>query len=196
MVVNVAMRVPDISLNRVTAADVDELIAYELRNVEFHRPTSPIRDGGDESMPQRRERIRASISSPGRIAYVVRDAPSGGVVGTIALSNITRAAWLNATMGYSTDERWIKQGIASEAARRIVRAAFDEHGLHRIEAGTMVDNFASQKVLENAGFERIGISRYHLQIAGRWSDHVLFTCTPEILAERATATPPPPGVSG
>jgi ribosomal-protein-alanine N-acetyltransferase len=177
------MSVPDIDLHRVTADDVDDLVAYELRNREFHRPTAPIREGGDATPDQLRERIRASISSPGRVAYCIR-VTSGELVGTIALSNITRAAWLNATMGYSMDEAWTRRGIATEAARRTVRAAFTEHGLHRVEAGTLLDNIGSQKVLLGAGFERIGVSRYHLQIAGAWSDHVLFSCTPEILAER------------
>ena len=176
------METPDIEVRRVNADDIDDLLAYELRNRTFHRPFEPVRDGGEQTDEQRIERIRTGISSPGRAGYVIR-AASGELVGTIALSNITRGAWLNATMGYSMDEAWTRRGIATEAARRVVRAAFDEHGLHRIEAGTLVHNIGSQKVLLGAGFERIGVSRYHLQIAGTWSDHVLFSCTPEILAE-------------
>lgn len=49
-----------------------------------------------------------------------------------------------------------------------------ELGLHRIEAGTLPRNVASQRVLERNGFERFGLARRYLQIAGRWRDHVLF----------------------
>jgi ribosomal-protein-alanine N-acetyltransferase len=46
--------------------------------------------------------------------------------------------------------------------------------MHRLEAGTLVDNVASQRVLEKNGFERIGLARAYLRIAGEWRDHILF----------------------
>jgi ribosomal-protein-alanine N-acetyltransferase len=46
--------------------------------------------------------------------------------------------------------------------------------MHRLEAGTLVDNVASQRVLEKNGFERIGLARAYLRIAGAWRDHILF----------------------
>jgi ribosomal-protein-alanine N-acetyltransferase len=56
----------------------------------------------------------------------------------------------------------------------VCRWAFGPGGLHRLEAGTMLDNVASQRVLEKNGFERIGIAREYLHIDGDWRDHVLF----------------------
>ena len=56
----------------------------------------------------------------------------------------------------------------------IVEYAFGEAGLHRLEAGTLVDNVASQRVLEKNVFERFGLARRYLLIAGEWRDHVLF----------------------
>jgi ribosomal-protein-alanine N-acetyltransferase len=54
------------------------------------------------------------------------------------------------------------------------RWAFGPAGLHRLEAGTLTDNIASQRVLERNGFERIGLAPRYLHIAGRWRDHILF----------------------
>ena len=105
------MTTPAISLHRVSASDIDDLLAYELRNEEFHRPTSPIREGGEPAPEERRQRIVNSLSAPGRAGYVIRIGSQ--LVGTIALSNITRGAWCNATMGYSVDEQWTRRGIAS-----------------------------------------------------------------------------------
>lgn len=59
----------------------------------------------------------------------------------------------------------------------MVEIAFGEFELHRVEAGTLVDNIASQRVLEKNGFERIGIARRFLWINGAWRDHVLFQRT-------------------
>jgi ribosomal-protein-alanine N-acetyltransferase len=58
--------------------------------------------------------------------------------------------------------------------REVVRIAFDELGLHRVEAGTLVHDAGSQRVLERNGFTRYGLAPQYLRIAGRWQDHVLF----------------------
>lgn len=52
--------------------------------------------------------------------------------------------------------------------------AFTELGLHRVQAATLLNNAGSQRVLEKNGFERIGVARRYLRIAGKWQDHVLF----------------------
>ena len=41
-------------------------------------------------------------------------------------------------------------------------------------ATTLVDNIASQRVLEKNDFERIGLARGFLRIAGDWRDFYLF----------------------
>ena len=55
-----------------------------------------------------------------------------------------------------------------------IEFAFGEAGLHRLEAGTLLHNHASQRVLEKNGFERYGLARKLLRINGEWRDHVLF----------------------
>ena len=52
--------------------------------------------------------------------------------------------------------------------------ARDELGLHRIEASTLLHNVASQRVLQKAGFQQIGMAPRYLQIAGKWQDHNLY----------------------
>jgi [ribosomal protein S5]-alanine N-acetyltransferase len=52
--------------------------------------------------------------------------------------------------------------------------AFLELGLHRIEAGTLLANIASQRVLERNGFVRFGVAPEYLNIAGRWQDHAIY----------------------
>lgn len=72
------------------------------------------------------------------------------------------------------DEGHTGRGLASAALTEIVDFAFGELELHRLEAGTLVDNVASQRVLLKNGFERFGLARRFLLIAGEWRDHVLF----------------------
>jgi len=81
---------------------------------------------------------------------------------------------LSANVGYWVAQDRQGRGLATRAVAEIVRMAYDELGLHRVEAGTLVDNVASQRVLEKNGFTRIGVARKHLLIAGKWRDHILF----------------------
>jgi len=60
------------------------------------------------------------------------------------------------------------------AVGELIGLAFGELGLHRLEAGTLIDNLASQRVLEKNGFEAIGLARGYLHIGGEWRDHMLF----------------------
>ena len=56
----------------------------------------------------------------------------------------------------------------------MVELAFGDWDLHRLEAGTLVDNYASRRVLAKNGFSEIGLAPRYLQIAGRWQDHIFY----------------------
>ena len=76
------------------------------------------------------------------------------------------------------------QGFATTALGLVCERAFGELGLHRLEAGTLLDNVASQRVIEKNGFTRIGVAPRYLQIAGEWADHILFQKTAEAVGDR------------
>jgi [ribosomal protein S5]-alanine N-acetyltransferase len=56
----------------------------------------------------------------------------------------------------------------------MVRVAFGELRLHRVQAETMLCNVRSQRVLKRNGFRRIGMAPAYLNIAGQWQDHILY----------------------
>ena len=99
--------------------------------------------------------------------------------GTVGLSNVVRGSFCSANLGYWVGEARTGRGLATRAVGEIVDVAFTELGLHRLEAGTLLDNVASQRVLEKNRFTRIGIAPRYLRIAGAWRDHVLFQRTVE-----------------
>jgi ribosomal-protein-alanine N-acetyltransferase len=98
----------------------------------------------------------------------------GAIVGVISLTNIIRGPFQSANLGYWVDHSHNGRGIATAAIGEVLRFAFGTAELHRVEAGTLVENLASQRVLEKKGFERIGLARRYLCIAGAWRDHLLF----------------------
>ena len=68
------------------------------------------------------------------------------------------------------------RGLATFAVHAMCQIAGSTLGLHRIEAGTLLHNHASQAVLRKCGFEQIGTTPRYLKIAGEWQDHNLYQC--------------------
>ena len=93
------------------------------------------------------------------------------IVGTITLSQIFRKRFQNAYLGYLLGEGYTGNGYMSEAVRLILRFAFRDLRLHRIEANVQPDNEPSIAVLRRTGFIKEGYSRKYLKIGGRWRDH-------------------------
>ncbi|WP_082499229.1 MULTISPECIES: GNAT family N-acetyltransferase [unclassified Rathayibacter] len=98
----------------------------------------------------------------------------GEIVGRLTLSNVVHGAFDSADLGYWLDASLQGRGLMTRAVGETLRIARDELRLHRVQAGTLLHNRGSQTVLERNGFERIGIARRYLRIAGEWQDHVLF----------------------
>ncbi|MFB2597850.1 GNAT family N-acetyltransferase [Herbiconiux sp. P17] len=100
---------------------------------------------------------------------------SGGeIVGRANITGITRGAFQNASLGYWIDARFAGHGVMTATVAETLRLAREELRLHRIEASTLPENAASQAVLRQNGFEKIGEAPRYLKIAGRWQDHLLF----------------------
>lgn len=96
------------------------------------------------------------------------------IVGRITLSGIGRGPFQSASIGYWVDAAHTGRGIARAMVEHVVDVARDELRLHRLEAGTLLHNTASQAVLTRCGFEQYGLAPRYLKIAGEWQDHLLF----------------------
>lgn len=96
------------------------------------------------------------------------------LVGAITLDNIRRGPSQSAQVGYWVGEQYARNGYMSEALSAVVRHAFEELDLSRVEAACLPENVASRGLLETSRFEHEGMARRYLQIGGRWRDHVLY----------------------
>ena len=104
------------------------------------------------------------------------DAP-GEVVGQANLFHIERESFQCATRGYAIAKAHQGKGFATEACGALVRFAFEELNLHRVQAGHLPENLASAAVLRKLGFVHEGYARDYLYFHGRWRDHVLVART-------------------
>jgi ribosomal-protein-alanine N-acetyltransferase len=152
--------------------DADELARLLVRNRAFLKPFEPPREQSFWTAAGQRERLAADDSA---FAFAILDAQE--IAGVVRLTNVIRGPLQSANVGYWVDHARNGRGLATAAVADAVAFAFEDAGLHRVEAGTLLDNVASQRVLEKNGFERIGVARRYLLIGGDWRDHVLFQRT-------------------
>lgn len=85
-------------------------------------------------------------------------------------------------LSYALGRQVRGRGFATRAVRLASAWAITELGARRVMAGTAVDNVASQKVLERAGFTREGVQRALLPgVNGTRVDNVCWSLLPEEL---------------
>jgi len=65
-------------------------------------------------------------------------------------------------------------GYATSASELLLSHAFDELGLHRIEASAFASNDASRRVLEKLRFSEEGTARKEAFINGEWIDKIRY----------------------
>jgi len=127
--------------------------------------------------PYTHEDARAFVTGaigPGAHQLAIVDA--GHVVGSIGLH---LADDETAHVGYWCAAEARGRGVTTRALRRVCRYALDELGLARVGLTADVENLASQRVAEKAGFRREGVLRSHRRHPdGHRRDSVLFSLLP------------------
>lgn len=88
-------------------------------------------------------------------------------------------------LGYWLSEACWGRGFATAAVRAVVPYAMRRFGLIRLQAYAVVENRASQRVLEKAGFVREGVARSRAVKGDRIEDHALYALVGTRVAGRA-----------
>lgn len=120
-----------------------------------------------------------SCDTPSNQQHLVCRREDDQIVGMVNLGQIFHGPFRNCYMGYWIGKRYTGLGYTTEAVRLVLRRAFMELKLHRVEANVIPDNAPSIALAERVGFRREGYSPKYLKIAGRWQDHVRYAMTVE-----------------
>ncbi len=158
-------------------ADVQALLDLHLRNRELFQKYSPTFAADYYTLEAKRKYISSSIKQreeDKHYSFGIFLKGTGKLVGDVSLFNIFRGALLKCLIGYTLDQQYSGRGYTTEAVSLAVDFAFKELKLHRIEAGVMLSNPGSMRVLEKAGFHKEGIEQKGVKINGRWEDHQIF----------------------
>jgi ribosomal-protein-alanine N-acetyltransferase len=106
------------------------------------------------------------------------------LAGEVNLNNVTRGALQSATVGYWIDRDQAGHGYIAEAVVVVMRFAFEQLQLHRLEICIVPRNHNSRRVVEKLDLRCEGVAERFLEINGVWEDHLRFAITVEEWAER------------
>lgn len=180
-----------VRLRTLTEADYDAWFAIRERCRDWLVPWEP-RPAGAPATPEDRASFAARCAARERErqlggGYGFGIFLDGQLAGEITLSSIQRGPFQHAFIGYWVDRDRAGQGLAPEAVVMVLRFAFEELGLHRVEIAIVPRNAPSRRVVEKLGLRSEGVAVGFLEIDGHWEDHVRYAVTAEEWAERGAA---------
>ena len=111
------------------------------------------------------------MAAPGSHAFLVCRRDSGAIVGVVNVTNVVMGLFRSAYLGYYAFAAHQGQGLMREGLQAVVRHAFVQLKLHRLEANIQPGNAPSITLVKACGFRKEGYSPRYLKIAGRWRDH-------------------------
>ena len=117
-------------------------------------------------------------------AFGVLDRAEDRLVGRVALGNVVRGPWQNATLGYWVAAEVCGRGVGTDAVLLALEFAFEHAGLHRVQPAIIPRNASSVRLAQKCGFRLEGRALRYLQIAGVWEDHDIYALTAEDWAAR------------
>ncbi len=135
----------------------------------------------DEDIPRNEKEALDSVKAWGSLFYnkqgifwTIADAKTDKLIGSIGLSSwnfLNRRAELSYDLSY---EYW-GQGIATKAISNVLKIAFNDMMLYRIEARTMEKNVVSQHLLNKFKFQKEGVLRGYRIIRGKPEDIYMYS---------------------
>ena len=172
---------PRLRLRLLGPDDTAAVTTYLVRNREHFSRAGPRVDDAYFTHEYQQTRLTRELEMMDegtlvRLWVFLRDgAANAGPIGDISLSHIIHGVMFSCFLGYKIDSEHAGKGYMTEALGRAVEFAFENLGLHRVEANIMPSNIRSQRVVERLGFSREGYSRSYLLINGVWEDHLRYT---------------------
>jgi len=163
-----------VRLRDITLADADMLDTWKSERGGFN-------DFGTPPEPTDREALAVGpLRNERSGALIVERVADGRPIGSVSWHremygpNPESAAY---NFGIELLPEHRGQGYGTEAQALLVDYLFATTGVHRVEAGTDVDNIAEQRSLEKAGLRREGVLRGSQYRAGAYHDLVVYGLT-------------------
>jgi [ribosomal protein S5]-alanine N-acetyltransferase len=155
-----------INLVRLSPAHLHQFIHLAQASKAFHQPWI--------TLPQTPQAFKTWATIAGDETHCLRlitRPTDSALLGYIRLSQIVKGNFGSAYLSYGVFAEHAQQGYGKAAIKAMLRLAFNELKLHRIEANIQPANTASIALVKACGFQLEGYSPRYLKINGRWRDH-------------------------
>jgi len=117
------------------------------------------------------QRYMKRLERENEAGFLVKRIHDGALCGVVNLNVITYEALCSAYVSYFGVAGKVEKGYMKEGLSQVIRHAFDQLGLHRLEANIQPGNLASIALAQSTGFQYEGFSPRYLKISGEWCDH-------------------------
>jgi ribosomal-protein-alanine N-acetyltransferase len=153
-------------LRRPAGGDVEEFLSLASTSLPLHRPWI---------YPPSSERAFTAYvdraSSDRFLGCLICLRQTDAIVGVANLSELVRGVFQSAYLGFYGHSAYSGRGLMREGLLLLLRHAFRQMKLHRIEANVQPENVRSLSLIRSLGFRKEGFSPRYLKIGGRWRDH-------------------------
>ena len=152
------------------------LYQYHIENKDHLAPWEPLRDEAYYSFENTKNLIvqfMLEYEQGSAVRFVALSKDKEKIIAVCNFTNIVYGPFQACNLGYSMSHEYQGQGIMKQVLALLIKQMFNQLGLHRIMANYMPSNTRSGRLLESLGFEREGLAKSYLKIAGSWQDHVL-----------------------
>ncbi len=149
---------------------------YQNNNIEHLSKWEPIRLKEYFSGAATKARVDNNYKeflSGTSVSLVGLDKNRRRIICLCTFSNIVRGVFQACNLGYSINAEDQGKGIMFEMLQASIDHIFSEFGLHRIMANYIPTNIRSELILQRLGFQKEGLAKSYLKIAGSWQDHIL-----------------------
>jgi ribosomal-protein-alanine N-acetyltransferase len=156
--------------------DYKLLVKYENDNRSHLSQWEPTRTEDYFSLEESQKRALNDFENfqlGSSIFLVGFDKSKSEIICICSFSNIVHGVFQACNLGYSITEEYQGKGLMFEMLQASMQYVFIEYKLHRIMANYIPSNVRSAKLLKKLGFQKEGLAKSYLKIAGSWQDHVL-----------------------
>ncbi|WP_188191127.1 GNAT family N-acetyltransferase [Nonomuraea sp. SYSU D8015] len=171
------VRGPRVGIRHLALPDRAEFVALNRESADFLAPWMP---GRPITTPEAFDAYVARFDGRAHEGFVICRRDTGAIVGRANINNIVRGTHQAGTLGYCAYAATARRGYMTEGLRLLVRYAFDELELHRLEANIQPGNTPSLNLIKRVGFQREGYSSNFQFINGAWRDHERWAITVEM----------------
>jgi [ribosomal protein S5]-alanine N-acetyltransferase len=177
-----------VTLRPATSGDEGEFLGLVRASARLHNPWM--------SLPATPEDFRAYIGryeQPGEESLLICLRGTGAIAGMANINSIIRGRFQCGSLSYAAFAPSTGKGYMTEGLGLVVRHAFEQLRLHRLEANIQPGNHASLNLVRRLGFRHEGYSPEMLFIDGAWRDHERWAITATMTGTAAEPHPSLPG---